>query len=196
MSIFSFNSGLIIKDKKLSLKAKGLYLYLKDKDSEWQFSEKKIANENKDGVIGVKGACDELTQAGYLKIEDNSVFLFDKGTKIKKFDYNKITTSNSLNMDINYLIEPFANMDKLNGKKLYGNPFQRKACENMIEVYGLDKCVQLAVKIIENRMEPFCPVVFTPCQLRDKWEKVERFLNNLNRNSNYQINNFRVMEGI
>jgi hypothetical protein len=51
----------------LSLKAKGLYSYMRSKPNGWDFSAKRIAEENKDGRGAILAAMKELEDSGYLQ---------------------------------------------------------------------------------------------------------------------------------
>lgn len=57
----------VLYDKRLSLKAKGLWGYLQSKPDGWDFSAERIAKEQKDGRDGVKSALRELEKYGYLE---------------------------------------------------------------------------------------------------------------------------------
>lgn len=56
----------LLNDSAISLKAKGLYVYMQSKPSEWSFSLEKIAYQNKDGIDSVRNAINELIQSGHL----------------------------------------------------------------------------------------------------------------------------------
>jgi len=51
----------------LSLKAKGLFVFLQSKPENWSFSVERIAKQTKDGKDSVRGAIKELETAGYLR---------------------------------------------------------------------------------------------------------------------------------
>ena len=53
-------------DKRLSLKAKGLWGYMRSKPSNWDFSSKRIAMENLDESKSIQRAMRELEECGYL----------------------------------------------------------------------------------------------------------------------------------
>ncbi|TDA63579.1 helix-turn-helix domain-containing protein [Sulfuricurvum sp. IAE1] len=63
---FTITPNHIINDEKISLKAKGLYLYLVSKPDNWAFSIERISKESKDGEDSVKSAIKELEKCGYL----------------------------------------------------------------------------------------------------------------------------------
>jgi len=53
-------------DDRLSLKAKGIWAYMKSKPSNWDFSAKRIATESKDETKSVQRGMKELEECGYL----------------------------------------------------------------------------------------------------------------------------------
>ena len=63
---FTITPNHIINDDRISLKAKGLYLYLISKPDNWSFSVDRIAKESRDGEDSVKSAIRELESFGYL----------------------------------------------------------------------------------------------------------------------------------
>ena len=53
-------------DDRLSLKAKGIWAYMKSKPATWDFSAKRIAVDNKDETKSVQRGMRELESCGYL----------------------------------------------------------------------------------------------------------------------------------
>jgi len=53
-------------DDRLSLKAKGIWAYMKSKPATWDFSAKRIAMDNKDETKSVQRGMRELESCGYL----------------------------------------------------------------------------------------------------------------------------------
>ena len=53
-------------DDRLSLKAKGLWAYMKSKPGNWDFSAKRIAMESRDETKSVQRGMKELEECGYL----------------------------------------------------------------------------------------------------------------------------------
>lgn len=66
-SNFTTVPNSIINDKTLSLKAKGIYLFLISKPDNWQFSVDRIATQNSDGENAVRTGLKELEEHRYLK---------------------------------------------------------------------------------------------------------------------------------
>lgn len=56
----------IINDDRLTLKAKGLYLFLLSKPDNWTFSARLIATQNKDAIASVNTGLQELEDVGLL----------------------------------------------------------------------------------------------------------------------------------
>ena len=59
-------------------------------------------------------------------------------------------------------------------KKMYGNPTQRKACDDLIQEYTLERVKSVIEKTLSktNGLQ-FFPTITTPMQLRDKWVSLE-----------------------
>lgn len=64
---FAQVSNVVLQDKKLSLKAKGLFAYLYSKPDNWDFSGDRMTFENKDGRDGVYSTLKELEKRKYLE---------------------------------------------------------------------------------------------------------------------------------
>lgn len=63
---FGWEPNEIIFDQHLSLKAKGLWLYMNAKPDGWYFASERIAEECSDGVTSIRAALKELANAGLL----------------------------------------------------------------------------------------------------------------------------------
>lgn len=57
----------VLRDERLSFKAKGLYAFLYSKPDGWDFESNRIAKESKDGRDSVRAGIEELEKYGYLK---------------------------------------------------------------------------------------------------------------------------------
>lgn len=64
---FTIIQNEIINSGKVSLKAMGLFLYLKSKPKDWRFSTLRIKNEVKDGLASIRSAMQELEAVGLVK---------------------------------------------------------------------------------------------------------------------------------
>ena len=63
---FGWEPNDIIFNPNLSLKAKGLWLYMNAKPDGWFFASERIADECSDGITSVRAALKELANAGLL----------------------------------------------------------------------------------------------------------------------------------
>jgi len=63
---FTQVANVVLNNKKLSLKAKGLFAYIYSKPSGWNFSADRIAEQSEDGVSSVLAGLYELEVEGYL----------------------------------------------------------------------------------------------------------------------------------
>ena len=66
-SNFTTVQNSIINCPNLSIKAKGLYLYLFSKPDDWDFCESRIAKDHKDGRDSVRSGIKELICAGLIQ---------------------------------------------------------------------------------------------------------------------------------
>ena len=63
---FGIAPNKLLNDEKISLKAKGLFVYIQSKPEGWSFSAERIALSQRDGLDSVKSAIKELEEHGYL----------------------------------------------------------------------------------------------------------------------------------
>ncbi len=66
---YTVMSNFHLKDKRLSLKAKGLLSLMLSLPAEWDYTLAGLAGMNKEGVDAIRTAVMELEQAGYIKRE-------------------------------------------------------------------------------------------------------------------------------
>jgi len=129
-----------------------------------------------------------------LNIKENGAYTFDKSqgllaqTEIrlksdekKSLEENRIEEnkgeenrdSETSSQEIPLVIKSF---EKINpaSKKFYGIPTQRKACNDLIETYTLDRVISVIEKTLPktNGIQYF-PTITTPLQLFDKWATLE-----------------------
>lgn len=56
----------------------------------------------------------------------------------------------------------------------YGNTTQRKACDDLIDSYGLERVVSIVKNTLPKTNKlPYFPTITSPVQLRDKWSQLE-----------------------
>ena len=65
--------NVIINDSKVSLKAKGLYLYMISKPDNWQFSLKGMQTQLKESRNSILSTINELIKLGYLEKIKNRI---------------------------------------------------------------------------------------------------------------------------
>lgn len=105
--------------------------------------------------------CDTLSK------KDNS-----KQEIVNKKDNNSLATA-SVAGDIQKVIERF--QTTVNPLIDYGNKTERKAAEDMIKAWGVEKVLNLIDYCNEIRTEEFAPNVTTPHELKRKYPKVLNF---------------------
>lgn len=64
---FTQVANIVINDKTLSWKAKGLFAYLYSKPNDWDFSYDRIMKDSSDGKAATLTGLQELEKAGYLQ---------------------------------------------------------------------------------------------------------------------------------
>lgn len=81
----------LINDVRLSMKAKGLLIYLISKPDEWNFSANGISSQMNDGLSAINSTLKELENVGYLK----RIKVLNKG-KFVGMNYEIIDVSNQI----------------------------------------------------------------------------------------------------
>jgi len=69
---FTMVANSVINDKRLSLKAIGLFSYMYSKPEKWNFTLKSMASQMKDGADSIRSAILELKECGYLDYEKHN----------------------------------------------------------------------------------------------------------------------------
>lgn len=89
--------------------------------------------------------------------------------------------TSKLNTDIQSIIGKCIALDPIN-KRNYGNRGQRNACKFLLEEYGYDKIITAIenVKLARQRNETHFPVICTPIDLVNKWQKLKEAINRVN----------------
>lgn len=64
---FTITDNKLIKDERLSWKARGIFQYLWAMPDDWNFYVDEVAKHSKDGVRVLRGGLSELEEYGYLK---------------------------------------------------------------------------------------------------------------------------------
>lgn len=92
----------------------------------------------------------------------------------KKENDSKIKTpEQSSGADIGEVIHVFEVINPA-CKNFYGNPNQRKACDQLIQSYTYDRVISVITKTLpRTNVIPYLPNITTPMQLRDRWSSLE-----------------------
>lgn len=64
---FTTTSNTIIRDERLTWKARGIFNYLWSMPDDWDFYAKEVANHAKDGIHSLDSGLEELAKYGYLE---------------------------------------------------------------------------------------------------------------------------------
>ena len=94
----------LISDNSISLKAKGIMLYMLSKPAGWNYNPKDIANNSKDGLDSVYSGLKELIEAKYIsrrKNKDGTVdyFVFEDKEENNIIDYQEKPNQEKPNQD-------------------------------------------------------------------------------------------------
>ena len=92
----------LINDIRISLKAKGIMLYMLSKPENWKYNPKEIAKNSKDGLDSVYSGIKELIEAGYIsrtRHSDGTVdyFVFEDVEENDIVDFSKKENPNREN---------------------------------------------------------------------------------------------------
>ena len=66
---FTQVSNEMLSDKRLTLKARGLFAYMDSKPDDWNFTLRSMATQFKDGIDSISSAMKELKEFGYVEYE-------------------------------------------------------------------------------------------------------------------------------
>jgi len=58
-------------------------------------------------------------------------------------------------------------------KKFYGNTTQRKACDDLIELYGFEEVSKVIPALVKTNKLPYFPSITTPSQLLQKYQQLK-----------------------
>jgi len=124
--------------------------------------EKKKSNENV--TINVTNVTTEEN-----RIEENRIDNTSTNTSKPKKASKEAMSYSQLGADI---IKELESIDPKN-KKYYNNKSQREACDFLIKEYTFEKVIELILWLPKLKASvPYMPSVTTPCELRDKWQKI------------------------
>ena len=87
------------------------------------------------------------------------------------------------------VIKAFEAVDPKN-KSYYGNKTQRNACGFLIDTYSFETVIKVVTTLPKTNQEQFYPVITSPFELKEKWEKLKSaFLRGQSKSKN-ALNNF------
>lgn len=70
------------------------------------------------------------------------------------------------------LLKAFEEVDSKN-KTYYGNTTQRKACDFLLQEYGLEEVLKRITVLPQTNKIPYFPAINTPHDLKEKWVKLQ-----------------------
>lgn len=114
----------LISDDSISLKAKGIMLYMLSKPAGWNYNPKDIANNSKDGLESVYSGLKELIEAKYISRRKNKngtvdYFVFEDKEENNIIDYQEKPNQEKPNQDfVDVLIIKDSNNTEYNKKEL------------------------------------------------------------------------------
>ena len=93
---------------------------------------------------------------------------------VKNVKNDKNTTVGTANADpVNEVMKVFY---EINPTISFSNPFNRKAADELIKRFGVEKTVQIAQLAVSVQGQDFAPVITTPGKLRDKLADLRVFI--------------------
>ncbi|GEO64440.1 helix-turn-helix domain-containing protein [Companilactobacillus nantensis] len=179
------NTGL--KDKRLSLKAKGLLAYMLSLPDDWVFYETELMDHSKDGRDAIRSALKELEKSGYLirhqKREDSGKFgqkewsVWDEPTTENPTTVNQISGNPTAdNPTLQSTNEPITNKQNTNNKS--NSPKSKKT-------YGPDDLNFKAASYLAMRIKDNNPNFKEPNL--QKWANTIRLMHERDNRSYQQI---------
>lgn len=191
-------ANVVLQDKSLSLKAKGLFAYLFSKPEGWHFSSQRIPEENTDERDSVVSGLKELEKSGYLQRKrrgDGKVDYYlefaeypqlgnpsldspepEKPPVVKTLSgkirsiSNTENTSNKEDTATPGVAEAIEAFKGVNPayKKFFPNTTQRAATQRLLDEHGLQKLLKIIQFLVRSNASPYAPTITTPVQLEDK----------------------------
>lgn len=105
---------------------------------------------------------DSCASQEYIYIYINKDKDIDNNNREKKIKYNPLGGE---------ILKAFEEVDPKN-KTYYGNTTQRKACDYLLEEYGLDEVLKRITVLSKTNKIPYFPTINTPHDLKEKWVKL------------------------
>lgn len=139
--------NVILCDNKISLKAKGLYVYLFSKPADWVFFREIIEKETKESYDAFRAGINELVTAGYIKKHQQNqkgkfsgtifefVPLWENPTTENPLTENRPTTNTD------YISSSYE--DKINNIYINNTPYNPPRDESIVGTSSGDLCATL-----------------------------------------------------
>lgn len=129
-------------------------------------SQLKINDKKEYCLTDVKQMLNQYSIEEY-SIEENSI-VSDKSHVSSKLSAEELYKKKQ----IDELIEKFIELDPKN-KTYYGNKTQRKACQFLLDEYGMEQVHKMIHFIITSKGKvKYLPSITSPFELQEKWQKV------------------------
>lgn len=105
-------------------------------------------------------------------IDNNKRTIYADKPATKKASAKKESSLKSDYKLINEVIKEMESLDPKN-KTSYGNPFQRKACDFLIQEYGFEEVISMirTIRSARGKVE-YLPSITDCAELKNKWQKV------------------------
>lgn len=125
-------SNVFLRDKELSLKAKGLLATILSLPENWDFSIKGICATIKEGTTAVYSAIDELKERGYCKVVTNRN---EKGMIVGN-DYTFYEDPNVENLNMDNQVQINTNISLPNTKETYNKEINKEEIKELKEKFA------------------------------------------------------------
>lgn len=141
--------------------------YILTDKSEWDYTQVNDVDTDKNEPIQVNENTHPSQRGDITQVNDvDTKETHREGNTYKETHIAK----NKFSQDIPKIIEKFK---ELSPSLTYGNRTQRKACEEMITKWGIDKTLRMVDQVLQAQMsDQFCPKAVTPLQM---WQKIGGF---------------------
>ena len=139
-----------------------------------------------------KSSCQETFLSGNVPDINNTDF--NNNTDINNNIYSKQSLPNKENLKIikkeqpenqknpiNMVLDEFFN---INPTLNYGNNTQRKAAQDLINMFGLDQLIPMIRWYATQTSNPFCPVATTPLTFKNKISEIKIYADKLKTSKN------------
>lgn len=137
-----------------------------------------IFNKNyEEWVVGKRGSMQkDTTETGSMQLHTGGSMQKHTKTSMQKHTHKRKKEIETKEKGFDVLgaeiIKAFIEIDPKN-KNYYKNTTQRKACNFLLQEYGLDEVLRRIKLLPQLNKLPYFPTVYTPYELQEKWKKLE-----------------------